>query len=63
LGWAQGGQAFGVYQYFDAAGQAGLSPDHPGTLKGEHHLVNRRRAHAKVALHVGLGRRRPLTRV
>src|SRR5215207_3890089 len=48
---------FGVYQHFDASGEAGLSPDQPGALEGEHHLVSGRRAHAEVTLHVGLGRR------
>ena len=32
------------------------TPDQAGSLEGENHLVNRRRADAEVALHVGFGR-------
>ena len=34
----------------------GLTPDEAGAFEGENHLVNRGRADAEVALHVGFGR-------
>jgi hypothetical protein len=51
---AQEGQAFGLDQHFDAAGQARLPADQAHPFQHQHHLVNGRRAHSKVALHVGL---------
>src|SRR5215207_3068965 len=36
-------------------GEARLTPDQPGALQCEYHLVNRGRAHLEVALDIGLG--------
>jgi hypothetical protein len=41
----------------DASGDAGLTADEAISLERHDHLVDRRRADLKVALHVGLGRR------
>jgi transposase len=46
---------FGIDQHFDAAGGPWLSSDEPCPFQRQHHLVNGRRAHAKVFLHVGFG--------
>jgi hypothetical protein len=40
---------------FDTARDLGLSTNQPRSFKGEHHLVNRRRADAEVPLQVGFG--------
>ncbi|HJZ27910.1 MAG TPA: helix-turn-helix domain-containing protein, partial [Streptosporangiaceae bacterium] len=44
-------------EQFDAAGGPRLPSDEPGSFERQHHLVNRRRADAKILLHVGFGRR------
>ena len=41
----------------DASSDAGLSFDEAVAFEAENHLMDRRRADAKVALHVGLSRR------
>jgi hypothetical protein len=41
---------------FDATGDAGLASDQAGAFESEYRLVDRRRADAEMALHVGLGR-------
>ena len=38
----------------DASGDAGLTPNEAISFEGHDHLVDRRRADLKVALHVGL---------
>lgn len=48
---------FWLNEHFDAAGDPRLAPDESGSFEGQHHLVNRRRADAKILLHVGFGRR------
>jgi len=40
----------------DASGDAWLSLDEARALETEHHLMDRRRGDAEVALHVGFGR-------
>ena len=40
----------------DASGDAGLSLDEAGALESEHHVMDRRRGDAEVALHIGFGR-------
>ena len=40
----------------NASGDAGLSLDEAGALESEHHVMDRRRGDAEVALHVGFGR-------
>src|SRR5580700_5896530 len=47
----------GINEQFDAAGGPRLPSDEPGSFERQHHLVNRRRADAKILLHVGFGRR------
>jgi len=44
-------------EQFDAAGGPRLPSDEPGSFERQHHLVNRRRADAKILLHIGFGRR------
>jgi len=41
----------------DASGDTGLTPNEAISFEGHDHLVDRRRADLKVALHVGLGGR------
>jgi transposase len=41
----------------DAAGLSGLASDEAGVLEGEHHLMDRRRCDAEMALEIGLGGR------
>ena len=43
----------------DASGDTGLTPNETISFEGHDHLVDRRRADLKVALHVGLGGRAP----
>jgi len=43
---------------FDASGDAGLTSYQAVSFEGGDHLVNRWRADAEVALHVGFGRER-----
>jgi hypothetical protein len=57
LRWAQEGQAFGLDQDFDTASQIRIPADQAYPFQGQHHLVNGRRAHPKVALNFGLSRR------
>src|SRR3546814_741906 len=53
----QDGQVLGVDEHLDAAGLAWLAADQACAFEGQHHLVDRWRADAEVALHVCLGRR------
>jgi len=46
----------GINEHFDPAGDPWLPPDEACSFKRQHHLVNGRRADAKILLHVGLGR-------
>ena len=46
-----------INEHFDAAGDPWLPSDEAGSFERQHHLVNRRRADAKILLHVGFGRR------
>jgi transposase len=46
---------FRINEDLDAAGGPWLPPDEPYSFERQHHLVDRRRAHAKVLLHVGFG--------
>ncbi len=46
---------FRINEDLDAAGDPWLPLDEPCSFERQHHLVNRRRAHAKVLLHVGFG--------
>ena len=46
----------GAEKHFDAAGETGLSPDKSGALERKHHLANRWKAEAEMALDVDLGR-------
>ena len=43
-------------EYVDATGDAWLSADEAVPFEAENHLMDRRRADAEVALHVGFGR-------
>jgi transposase len=49
-----------INDHLDAAGDPWLPSDEAGSFEGYHHLVNRRRADAKIFLHVGLSRRPPV---
>src|SRR3546814_20689701 len=53
----QDGQVLGVDEHLDAAGLAWLAADQACAFEGQHHLVDRWRADAEVALPVCLGRR------
>jgi hypothetical protein len=46
---------FRINEHFDAAGYPRLPSDEPCSFERQHHLVNRRRADAKILLHVGFG--------
>ena len=46
-----------IKEHFDAADDSRLSSDESGSFERQHHLVNGRRADAKILLHVGFGRR------
>jgi Winged helix-turn helix len=46
-----------INEHFDAAGNPWLPSDEACSFERQHHLVNRRRADAKILLHVGFGRR------
>ena len=48
------GRSSGATRRLDASGQAGLTPDEAISFERHDHLVDRRRADPKVALHVGL---------
>jgi transposase len=48
---------FRINEHFDAAGDRRLPSDEACAFERQHHLVNRRRADAKVLLHVGFRRR------
>ena len=48
---------FWINEHFDAAGDPRLPSDESCSFERQHHLVNRRRADAKILLHVGFGRR------
>jgi len=50
-------QVFWINEDLDAARRPWLPSDEAGAFEREHHLVNRRRADAKILLHVGFGRR------
>jgi len=45
----------GRHEEFDASSDTGLTSDQSISFEGDDHLVDRRRADAKVALHVGFG--------
>ena len=45
-----------INEHFDAAGNPRLPSDEACSFKRQHHLVNGRRADAKILLHVGFGR-------
>jgi hypothetical protein len=49
-------QVFWINEDLDAARRPWLPSDEAGAFEREHHLVNRRRADAKVLLHVGFRR-------
>ena len=49
-------QALRADKHFDAAGETGPSPDKSGAHDREHHLGNRWRAQAEMALDVDFGR-------
>ena len=51
------GRSFGANEEFDASGDAGLTSDEAVSFEGDDHLVDRGRADAEVALHVGFGGR------
>jgi len=42
-----------INEHFDAAGDPWLPSDEACSFERQHHLVNRRRADAKILLHVG----------
>jgi transposase len=48
---------FGINEHFYGTGEPWLPSDEPRPFERYHHLVNRRRADAKILLHVGFGRR------
>jgi hypothetical protein len=48
-------QVFWWDEEFNASGQPWLSADEPVALEAENHLMDRGRADAEVALHVGFG--------
>jgi hypothetical protein len=48
---------FRLDEHFDASGHSGLPFDEAGSFERQHHLVNGRRAHAEILLHVGFSRR------
>jgi hypothetical protein len=45
----------GRHEEFDASSDTGLTSDQSISFEGDDHLVDRRRADAEVALHVGFG--------
>ena len=51
------GKFSGGNEDFDASGDAGLTSDEAVSFEGDDHLVDRGRADAEVALHVGFGGR------
>jgi transposase len=46
-----------INEHVDASGNSWLPSDETCSFERQHHLVNRRRANAKILLHVGFGRR------